>query len=84
MLAGLLLTPVASEASGCTLVRVSQKDAATLKVYFTRFAREDKSAGKYKNCRIVKNPTEGSKTFVVTPFRQDANVVLLRSSWPKS
>jgi hypothetical protein len=81
--AGLLMAPTVATASGCTLIRVSTRDEATFRVYFTRFAQEDKSAGKYKKCRIVKTPVADSKTFLITPFRQDANLIILRSSWPR-
>ena len=81
--AGILLAPNPAQAADCTLVHVSSADTPSLRVYFTRFAREDKTGGKYKKCRIVKTPAEDSKTFLITPFRQDANLIVLRSRWPR-
>lgn len=80
-LAAMLLVPAA--ASACTLMRAKSAKAAQLRVYFTKFAKEDKTGGKYRSCRIVRDMQSGTKTFHVTPFRQDANVVVHRSNWPQ-
>lgn len=64
----------------CELTKVAAAKDAKLKVYFTRFPKEDKTGGKYKKCRIVK---KGGTPFFVTPFRQDATVVVHRSNWPR-
>lgn len=70
-------------ATACTLQKAKSAKAASLVVYFTKFAREDKTGGKYKRCRIVKDAQPDTKKFHVTPFRQDANVVVLRANWPR-
>ena len=70
-------------AAACTLVAVPSVKEAKLRVFFTRFESEDTSGGKYKKCRIVKKPSEKAETFFITPFRQDANVVVHRDNWPK-
>jgi outer membrane lipoprotein-sorting protein len=86
MLAGLvlvLLVTAPALASACTLFAAPSAKEAKLKVFFTRFESEDTSGGKYKKCRIVKKKDEKTETFFITPFRQDANVVVHRSNWPK-
>lgn len=70
-------------AAACTLKKATSEKAAALVVYFTKFASEDKTGGKYKRCRIVNDAKSDTKTFHVTPFRQDANVVVLRANWPR-
>ena len=77
------LWPIASWAETCTLYRVESSQNAELLVYFTRFAKEDNTAGQYKKCRVVKKKEPTSKTFFVTPFRRDANVVVLEQNWPR-
>lgn len=72
-----------SLAGACTLFQVQSAGEAKLKVFFTRFESEDKTGGKYKKCRIVKKKDEKSETFFITPFRQDATVVVHRENWPK-
>lgn len=76
-----VLTPQLVHAAPCTLMSVTQGKAELI-VYFTKFVAEDKTEGRYKKCRIVKKPIEGTQTFRVTPFRQDANVVVHKSNWP--
>lgn len=80
---GLILSLPAPDAlaADCTLVSVA-KGKADLVVYFTKFREEDKTAGKYKACKLVSKKRPGSKSFRVTPFRQDATVVVHRSNWP--
>lgn len=70
-------------ASACTLFGVPSAGEAQLKVFFTRFESEDNTGGKYRKCRIVKKRDGGAQTFFITPFRQDANVVVLKENWPK-
>lgn len=70
-------------AAACTLKKADSASKASLVVYFTKFAKEDKTGGKYKRCRIVNDAQPDTKTFHVTPFRQDANVVVLRTNWPR-
>lgn len=77
--AGLWAAP--ATAAACRLTPVS-KGKSDLVVYFTKFAKEDKTGGRYKKCRLVSKPGPETKTFRVTRFRQDANVVVLRSNWP--
>jgi hypothetical protein len=69
-------------ATPCTLVALDKPENAKIKVYFTKFVKEDNSGGKYKACKIVKKPEADSVTFFVTPFRQDATVVVHHSNWP--
>lgn len=71
---------LSAPAFGCELTKVGSAKDAKLKVYFTRFPKEDTTDGKYKKCRIVK---KGGTPFFITPFRQDANVVVHRSNWPR-
>jgi hypothetical protein len=75
----LLLSP-SGIALACKLTKVADAKSAELKVYFTRFPKEDTTGGKYKACRIVK---DGGTAFFVTPFRQDATVVVHPDNWPK-
>ncbi len=75
------LLPLPALAARCTLMPLS-KGKADLSVYFTKFAGEDTTGGRYKKCRLVSKATEGTKTFRVTPFRQDASVVVTRANWP--
>lgn len=79
----LLAWPIPGFAQPCTLLKVARGGKADLVVYFTRFVEEDATKGKYRQCRIVSSKADGTRTFVVTPFRQDASVVVHRSNWPK-
>ena len=83
-LAGLFLLAsliaVSSPAFACKLTKVAAAKEAELKVYFTRFPKEDTTGGKYKSCKLVK---DGGTRFFVTPFRQDANIVVHTDNWPK-
>lgn len=81
-LALLLGWSTSAEAAECLLLASSKAEGAELKVYFTKFAQEDTTKGAYKACRIVKKAEPGAKTFFITPFRQDANVVVHRDNWP--
>jgi hypothetical protein len=74
------LVSVSSTALACKLTKVAAAKDAELKVYFTRFPKEDTTGGKYKACKLVK---QGGTRFFVTPFRQDANVVVHTDNWPK-
>ena len=76
------LTAVAGPAAACTLYRVLAAEQAELRVYFTRFEKEDTTGGKYKDCNIVATPEDDTITYWVTRFRQDANVVVHPSNWP--
>ncbi len=69
-------------ALACTLVSVGKADGAKHKIYFTKFLKEDNSGGKFKKCRIVTKSEAGTETFFVTPFRQDASVVVHKDNWP--
>lgn len=69
-------------AAECVLYEAPKADGADLRVYFTKFPQEDTSKGAYKGCRIVKKAEAGAKSFFITPFRQDATVVVHRSNWP--
>lgn len=85
-IAGFALALFASSpalATPCTLLAVDKPTDAKLKIYFTRFPKEDNTGGKYKQCRIVKKAEDGTTTFFVTPFRQDATDVVHESNWPK-
>ncbi|MBI4822151.1 MAG: hypothetical protein HY791_38185 [Deltaproteobacteria bacterium] len=74
------IAPLAS-AADCKLKEVDRPEAAKIVVFFTKFAKEDNSGGRFKTCKIVtSNETE---TFFVTAFRKDATVVVHTSSWPK-
>ena len=70
---------VGSPVWACKLTKVKTANEAQMKVYFTRFESEDKTQGRYKKCRLVK---KGGQPFFVTPFRQDANVVVHKKNWP--
>ncbi len=74
------LVGLSSAALACELTKVASAKEAQIKVYFTRFPKEDTSQGKYKACKIVKT---GGTRFFVTPFRQDATVVVHVDNWPK-
>jgi len=78
-----IFAPLGAWAAPCTLVRVEDKSQARLVVFFTKFPGEDKSEGRYKACKIVPKAVEGSETFLVTPFRPDATLVVHPSNWPK-
>jgi hypothetical protein len=69
-------------ASPCTLHAVYKADKAKIKVYFTKFLQEDNSGGRYKACKIVSRADKDTVTFFITPFRQDATVVVHKSNWP--
>ncbi len=77
-----LLLPGSAWAAPCTLMEVKDAAAAELKVYFTKFPKEDTTQGAYKDCKVVRTKGPGTKTFVVIPFRQDANLVVHRDNWP--
>ncbi len=66
----------------CTLLQKAKGDADLI-VYFTKFRAEDKTGGRYRKCRIVTKAGKGTQTFRLTPFRRDANLVVLRSNWPR-
>jgi len=72
-----------SVAAACSLLRVEAAKGADLIVYFTRFKNEDNTEGKYKKCRLVKQRRDDTKSFFVTPFRQDANVIVHEDDWPR-
>jgi hypothetical protein len=72
----------ASAAQPCKLQSVDKPEKAQLKVYFTKFTQEDNTSGKYKACRIVAKADKDTITFYITPFRQDATVVVHKSNWP--
>jgi hypothetical protein len=78
----ILLSPASSFAADCTLLAVNKAEGATHRVYFTKFAKEDNSGGKFKKCRIVTKAESGTQTFYVTPFRQDATVTVHKDNWP--
>lgn len=61
---------------------MTKAEDAALIVYFTRFPSEDKTGGKYRGCKIVSKPEPGATKFFITPFRQDANLVVHKSNWP--
>ena len=69
-------------AADCTLIPVKKPEEAQHKVYFTKFLKEDNTGGRYKKCRIVTKAENGTETFFVTPFRQDATVVVHKDNWP--
>jgi hypothetical protein len=75
-----LLLFAGGSALACKLTKVDDVKKAELKVYFTRFPKEDTTNGKYKTCKIVR---DGGTAFFVTPFRQDATVVVHPDNWPK-
>jgi hypothetical protein len=79
----LIGAPIPAAAAPCTLMRVEQRDAAKLIVFFTKFEGEDKTEGRYKACKLVKVKEDGTETFFVTPFRPDATVVVHPTRWPK-
>lgn len=79
----MLMYEPSANASNCTLMKVSASDKAKLKVYFTRFAKEDSSSGRYKKCRLVRSAVAGTTTFYVTPFRKDAAVIVHKTNWPR-
>lgn len=79
--AALWCAPSLASAEPCSLLSRA-KGSVDLIVYFTKFPAEDETGGKYKKCRLVSKPGPGTKTFRVTPFRRDANVVVHRSNWP--
>lgn len=81
-LMALALTSVAVPAAACTLYRVLSAEQAELRVYFTRFEKEDTTGGKYRDCEIVATPEDDSLTYWVTRFRQDANVIVHPKNWP--
>ena len=75
-----LLSFTSGLALACKLTKVADAKSAELKVYFTRFPKEDTTGGKYKACKIVR---DGGTPFFVTPFRQDATVVVHPDNWPR-
>lgn len=79
----LLLAPLTAWAEKCVLREVDAKDAPKHKVFFTKFEKEDSSGGRFRQCKIVKTPAPNEETFTITPFRQDATVVVFRATgWP--
>lgn len=78
----LLLFPIPASATTCTLMRVKSAAKADLKVFFTRFEKEDRTGGRYRRCKLVTAKQDGTRTFLITPFRQDANLIVLRKNWP--
>lgn len=70
-------------AGTCSLLAVDKPESAKLRVYFTKFAKEDNSGGKYKSCRMVTKAQADTTTFFITPFRQDANLVVHKDNWPQ-
>ncbi len=81
---GILLGSISpSIAAPCLLSPTDSAEKANLKVYFTQFKKEDRTNGKYRNCRLVSSKTKGAVFFYVTPFRQDAEVVVHRRNWPR-
>jgi hypothetical protein len=83
LIALLLALPDAAAAASCTLLEHPKAEGAKLKVFFTRFAREDTSGGKFKGCRLVTKAEAETVRFFVTPFRQDADVVVHTENWPR-
>jgi hypothetical protein len=83
LVALLLALPDVAAAAGCTLLEQPRAEGAKLKVFFTRFAREDTSGGKFKECRLVTRAEAETLRFFVTPFRQDADVVVHADNWPR-
>ncbi len=79
----LVLMMAPSSALACTLLKARSAKEADVLIYFTKFLKEDNSSGKYKRCRLVSRRQSDTKLFFVTPFRQDASVVIHRSNWPK-
>jgi hypothetical protein len=78
-----LFTAQIAIAAPCTLLSVDKPEKAKLRVYFTKFVKEDTTTGKYKACRIVRTAEKDSETFYITPFRQDATVVVHQDNWPR-
>jgi hypothetical protein len=66
----------------CSLFQVEAPSDADHVVYFTRFVEEDDSEGQFEECRIVRRRDDATDTYYVTPFRQDATVVVHRDRWP--
>jgi hypothetical protein len=77
-----LLGRAASAAEPCTLLAVDKAENAKHRVYFTKFQKEDTSQGRYKRCRLVTKADKGTETFFVTPFRQEATLIVHRDNWP--
>jgi hypothetical protein len=77
-----ILSPGVAAARTCALLAQERAEGAKLKVYFTRFLKEDNSGGRYRGCRLLRRPEEGATPFFVTPFREDADVVVHRDNWP--
>lgn len=83
LVTSLLVGPLAAQAAEpCTLLLSPKAETAQHKVYFTKFKKEDNTGGRYKKCRIVTSPEPGTETFFVTPFRQDATLIVHPSNWP--
>ena len=80
----LWLVPAAAQAAPCTLMVVSKQTKADLVVYFTKFVEEDRTKGQFRKCRVVRAKNSDTRTYRVTPFRQDASVVVHRKNWPSS
>jgi hypothetical protein len=80
--AAITLSAHLAAAAPCSLLAVAKPDQAKHRVYFTKFVKEDTSGGKYKACRIVQKADAGTETFYVTPFRQEATIVVHKSNWP--
>jgi hypothetical protein len=80
----LFLTSLAPAAAlACTLFRVDAPEHAQLRVYFTRFESEDETDGRYRDCEVVDVPEDDSVRFWITRFRQDANLIVHPSNWPR-
>ena len=80
VLLGLGLT---ARAEACVLRELAAAEGAEHRIYFTRFEKEDTSDGRFRACRLTKKADGATATFFVTPFRQDATVVVHRANWPK-
>ena len=74
--------PTSASARSCTLIELASAEGAKLKVYFTQFLKEDRSEGRYRTCRRVRRAEPDTIPFFVTPFREDADLVVHRDNWP--
>lgn len=78
----ILVPPALGLAATCKLQAVGKPEDAKHRVYFTKFLKEDTTNGRYKGCKIVRRPDKDTETFFVTPFRQDATIIVHRDNWP--